>query len=112
MTKHPQVGVAVSHAGRESTWWTPTGATHSARTPLGVFETYWTNRRGVEVMDYSLALMDLTRYGRQEPWEDSPTGWPQDARMRREGRPIAQWSRVEAGRSDDLTDVDATGQLL
>jgi predicted dithiol-disulfide oxidoreductase (DUF899 family) len=68
-----------------------------------VFETYWTNRRGVEVMDYSLALMDLTRYGRQEPWEDSPAGWPRDAQMRREGRPIAQWSRVEAGRSDDLT---------
>src|SRR5712675_2255014 len=25
-----------------------------------VFETYWTTRRGVEVMDYSYALMDLT----------------------------------------------------
>jgi hypothetical protein len=23
-------------------------------------------------MDYSYALMDLTVYGRQEPWEDSP----------------------------------------
>lgn len=32
-----------------------------------VFETYWTTRRGVEAMDYSLALMDLTVYGRQEP---------------------------------------------
>jgi len=28
-------------------------------------------------MDYSYALMDLTVYGRQEPWEDSPHGWPQ-----------------------------------
>ena len=28
-------------------------------------------------MDYSYALMDLTVYGRQEPWEDSPSGWPQ-----------------------------------
>ena len=37
-----------------------------------VFETYWTTLRGVEAMDYSLALMDLTVYGRQEPWEDSP----------------------------------------
>jgi predicted dithiol-disulfide oxidoreductase (DUF899 family) len=35
-----------------------------------VFETYWTTRRGVEVMDYSYTLMDLTVYGRQEPWED------------------------------------------
>ena len=31
-----------------------------------VFETYWTTRRGVEPMDYSYALMDLTVYGRQE----------------------------------------------
>jgi len=42
-----------------------------------VFETYWTTLRGVEAMDYSYALMDLTVYGRQEPWEDSPPGWPQ-----------------------------------
>lgn len=74
-----------------------------------VFETYWTNHRGVEAMDYSLALMDLTVYGRQEEWEDSPNGWPiyplgDDLQpMRWEGRPIAQWSRLQAGRSDDLT---------
>jgi predicted dithiol-disulfide oxidoreductase (DUF899 family) len=37
-----------------------------------VFETYWTKRRRAEAMDYSYALMDLTVYGRQEPWEDSP----------------------------------------
>src|SRR5262249_13166747 len=29
-----------------------------------VFETYWTTGRGVEAMDYTLALMDLTVYGR------------------------------------------------
>jgi predicted dithiol-disulfide oxidoreductase (DUF899 family) len=75
-----------------------------------VFETYWTNGRGVEVMDYTFALTDLTAYGRQEPWEDSPPGWPQRwgvsgnaERLRTNGRPIAQWSRLEAGRSDDLT---------
>ena len=74
-----------------------------------VYETYWTNYRGVEVMDYSFALTDLTVYGRQEPWEDSPPGWPQHAhlvgkdRMRTDGRPIAQWSRLAAGHSDDLT---------
>jgi hypothetical protein len=33
---------------------------------------YWTTLRGVEAMDNSLALMDLTAYGRQESWEDSP----------------------------------------
>jgi len=72
-----------------------------------VFETYWTNYRGVEAMDNSYALIDLTVYGRQEPWEDSPPGWPQQwgdgpARMRTGGRPIAQWPRLEAGRIDDL----------
>jgi predicted dithiol-disulfide oxidoreductase (DUF899 family) len=72
-----------------------------------VFETYWTTGRGVEVMDYSYALIDLTVYGRQEPWEDSPPGWPQRwtgtaERIRERGRPIAQWARLEAGRSDDL----------
>jgi predicted dithiol-disulfide oxidoreductase (DUF899 family) len=74
-----------------------------------VFETYWTNYRGVEAMDYSFALMDLTVYGRQEAWEDSPTGWPvrqianNSERVRSNGRPIAQWSRLEAGRSDKLS---------
>jgi len=82
-----------------------------------VFETYWTTRRGVEAMDYSYALMDLTVYGRQESWEDSPPGWPQQCSNTRTdagppawppvsqwpgGRPTAQWSRLAAGRSDDL----------
>jgi predicted dithiol-disulfide oxidoreductase (DUF899 family) len=26
-------------------------------------------------------LLDLTPYGRQEAWEDSPPGWPQDTTM-------------------------------
>jgi hypothetical protein len=37
-----------------------------------VFETYWTTRRGLDAMDYSYGLLDLTAYGRQETWEDSP----------------------------------------
>jgi predicted dithiol-disulfide oxidoreductase (DUF899 family) len=71
-----------------------------------VFETYWTTRRGVEAMDNSYRLLDLTVYGRQETWEDSPTGWPRwpDGvhQYRTDGRPIAQWSRLNAGHSDDL----------
>jgi predicted dithiol-disulfide oxidoreductase (DUF899 family) len=81
-----------------------------------VFETYWTTLRGVETMDYSYALMDLTVYGRQERWEDSPPGWPQQCTTRTDGgapdwppvsqwpggRPVAQWPRLQAGRSDDL----------
>lgn len=70
-----------------------------------VFETYWTTGRGVEVMAPVPGLLDRTAYGRQEPWEDSPEGWPQDPTYqswRSGGRPIAQWSRLAAGRSDDL----------
>jgi len=70
-----------------------------------VFETYWTTVRGVEAMDNNYRLLDLTVYGRQEKWEDSPPGWPQGDIMdtlRADGRPRAQWPRVKAGYSDDL----------
>jgi predicted dithiol-disulfide oxidoreductase (DUF899 family) len=74
-----------------------------------VFETYWTTRRGVEAMDNSYRLLDLTVYGRQEEQEVSPPGWPQGwgenetvHPFRSDGRPIAQWQRLEAGVSDDL----------
>src|SRR5271168_3051429 len=68
-----------------------------------VFETYWTTRRGVEAMDNSYRLLDLTVYGRQETWEDSPAGWLKGKQFSRmDGRPTAHWSRVNAGYSDDL----------
>ncbi|GAA4260444.1 DUF899 family protein [Dactylosporangium darangshiense] len=72
-----------------------------------VFETYWTTGRGVEAMALSYGLLDMTVYGRQEDWEDSPEGWPQDFRtdgdqFRLDGRPASQWSRLAAGRDDDL----------
>ncbi|HTZ86764.1 MAG TPA: DUF899 family protein [Solirubrobacteraceae bacterium] len=70
-----------------------------------VFETYWTTRRGVEAMDYSYGLLDLSVYGRQGTWEDSPAGWLQStvmSHLRSNGRPTAQWSRLEAGRSELL----------
>jgi len=68
-----------------------------------VFETYWTTGRGNEVMAPSYGLLDRTVYGRQETWEDSPEGWPQrEGVMLLDGRPTSQWSRLAAGRSDDL----------
>jgi predicted dithiol-disulfide oxidoreductase (DUF899 family) len=75
-----------------------------------VFETYWTNGRGVEAVDNSYALMDLTTYGRQEYWEESPAGWPQqwEVGLRVDGRPIPQWARLEAGRPDDLGTTSAS----
>jgi predicted dithiol-disulfide oxidoreductase (DUF899 family) len=72
-----------------------------------VYETYWTSGRATEVMAPSYGLLDMTVYGRQENWEDSPDGWPRPLattgeQFRRDGRPIAQWARLAAGRSDHL----------
>jgi predicted dithiol-disulfide oxidoreductase (DUF899 family) len=72
-----------------------------------VYETYWTTGRGNEVMAPSYGLLDLTVYGRQEFWEDSPEGWPQrwgsrGGQFRLDGRPTAQWSRIKDGHNDDL----------
>lgn len=72
-----------------------------------VFETYWASGRATEVMAPSYGLLDMTVYGRKETFEDSPAGWPQlwanrGDQFRTGGRPTAQWSRLAAGRSDDL----------
>jgi predicted dithiol-disulfide oxidoreductase (DUF899 family) len=42
-----------------------------------VYRTYFTDRRGVDRLRFDFNLLDLTPYGRQESWEDSPAGWPQ-----------------------------------
>ncbi|MBV9851450.1 MAG: DUF899 domain-containing protein, partial [Armatimonadetes bacterium] len=42
-----------------------------------VFHTYSTYARGVESLTDATDLLDVTPYGRQEEWEDSPPGWPQ-----------------------------------
>ena len=72
-----------------------------------VFETYWGSGRGAEALSPSYPLLDMTVYGRQEVWEDSPDGWPQGFatngdQFRVDGRPTAQWARLAAGRSDAL----------
>lgn len=76
--------------------------------------TWETTNRGVELMSSSLQLIDLSPYGRQETWEDSPEGWPQGPEGAfwrtddhgklagygyggdRPGRPTSQWSRPGA----------------
>jgi predicted dithiol-disulfide oxidoreductase (DUF899 family) len=42
-----------------------------------IYRTYFTNGRGVEALGSAWSFLDLTPYGRQEDWEDSPKGWPQ-----------------------------------
>ncbi|HEY0387889.1 MAG TPA: DUF899 family protein [Gaiellales bacterium] len=83
-----------------------------------VYETYWTTGRGNETMGSAYPMLDMTVYGRQESWEESPDGWPQiypgtrseqmrtdeDGRAVRRpgGRPIPQWPQLAAGHSDDI----------
>jgi predicted dithiol-disulfide oxidoreductase (DUF899 family) len=42
-----------------------------------VYRTYSTTARGVDRLLFVNNMLDLTPYGRQEDWEDSPSGWPQ-----------------------------------
>ncbi len=42
-----------------------------------VFRTYFTTERGVEALGSHWSFLDLTPFGRQEEWEDSPEGWLQ-----------------------------------
>ena len=41
-----------------------------------VYRTYGTTARGVDRLVFVHSILDLTPYGRQEDWEDSPPGWP------------------------------------
>lgn len=51
-----------------------------------IFRTYFTSGRGVETIGPVWTLLDLTPFGRQEEWEDSPPGTPQ-------GKPYVWWRR-------------------
>ena len=51
-----------------------------------IYRTYFTTSRGCEALGNQWTLLDLTAYGRQEEWEDSPQGWPQST-------PYAWWRR-------------------
>jgi predicted dithiol-disulfide oxidoreductase (DUF899 family) len=51
-----------------------------------IFRTYFTAGRGVEALGSIWSYLDLTPYGRQETWEDSPPGWPQ-------AKPYQWWRR-------------------
>jgi predicted dithiol-disulfide oxidoreductase (DUF899 family) len=50
-----------------------------------IFRTYFTTARGLETVGGVWSLLDLTPFGRQEEWEDSPSGRPQS--------PPYQWWR-------------------
>ena len=52
-----------------------------------VFHSWSTFARGEEPFMQVFDLLDLTPYGRQETWENSPEGWPQD--------PTYSWMRLQ-----------------
>ena len=51
-----------------------------------IFRTYFTSQRGLETVGTLWSFLDITPWGRQENWEDSPQGWPQ-------GAPYQWWRR-------------------
>jgi predicted dithiol-disulfide oxidoreductase (DUF899 family) len=75
-----------------------------------VFLTYAITGRGTEIADPTLALLDLTAFGRREAWQEMPEGrvaerdacwfWRTDAdgepTWGPTGRPAAQWTRPGA----------------
>ncbi|PSK98862.1 putative dithiol-disulfide oxidoreductase (DUF899 family) [Murinocardiopsis flavida] len=75
-----------------------------------VFLTYTTTGRGIEALNGSFGLLDMTPYGRGEAWEDNPEGWPEGRhacwywRTAADGtaawgptsRPVPQWTRPGA----------------
>ncbi|MGD9619367.1 MAG: DUF899 family protein [Mycolicibacterium sp.] len=41
-----------------------------------VYRTWHTNGRGTEQLSHTFGLVDVLPWGRQEEWQDSPSGWP------------------------------------
>ena len=68
---------------------TPQGENHGLsvflRDGAQIFRTYFTSSRGLETVGTIWSLLDLTPFGRQEVWEDTPEGRPQS--------PPYQWWR-------------------
>jgi predicted dithiol-disulfide oxidoreductase (DUF899 family) len=62
---------------------TPQGEQHAlsafVRDGEQIFRTYFTSARGLETVATVWNLLDLTPFGRQEEWEDTPKGRPQSA---------------------------------
>lgn len=42
-----------------------------------IYRTYSTQARGTEALGNTWGFLEITPYGRQENWEDSPKDWPQ-----------------------------------
>ena len=93
VSRAPQENIARwrGHMGWEIPWYTLTddfdadfgvdewhGHNAFIRDGDRVFRTYFTDARGDEALGTTWSYLDLTALGRQEEWEDSPDGYPQD----------------------------------
>jgi predicted dithiol-disulfide oxidoreductase (DUF899 family) len=63
-----------------------------------IYRTYFTTKRGCELLGTTFGFLDITPFGRQEEWEDSPKGWPQ-------GKPYEWWRRHDE--YDDAPKTDS-----
>jgi predicted dithiol-disulfide oxidoreductase (DUF899 family) len=61
----------------------------------GIYRTYFVDARGDEALGSTWSYLDITPFGRQEKWEDSPAGYPQ-------GEPYTWWNYHDD--YDDPTD--------
>ncbi|MHA7661673.1 DUF899 domain-containing protein [Mycolicibacterium sp. HS_4_1] len=88
----PHIARMTARMGWEMPWYTITddfdvdfgvhewhGTNAFIRDGDAVFRTYFINSRGDEALGTSWSYLDMTALGRQETWEDSPPGYPQDA---------------------------------
>lgn len=58
-----------------------------------VHRTWNTSGRGIEQLTHTFPLIDALPYGRQEEWQDSPQGWPQQEAYSRwvDSQDVARW---------------------
>lgn len=72
--EHAQAGAPVPAAGQSVELH---GLSVFFRLDDAVLHTYSAYARGTEGLTDAYSLLDTTPYGRQQDWEDSPPGWPQ-----------------------------------
>ena len=67
-----------------------------------VYRTWHTAGRGTEQLSHTFPLIDLLPWGRQEEWQDSPDGWPQQSDLLRAG-----WTRRTSPGSTAREKIDS-----
>jgi predicted dithiol-disulfide oxidoreductase (DUF899 family) len=86
----PWVSSALNDFNRDFGMTTDQGEKHGLSVFLRdgdrVYRTYFTTERGLEALGSAWSFLDLTPFGRQETWEDSPEGRPQT-------KPYGWWRR-------------------